>query len=258
MTMGDPIVRRQIGAEQMHAIIGTVPPEAPTLLEESVRDFAYAEVWSRPGLDRRSRRWIALAGAAATGMAEPVEDYVRGALGSGDVTLAEMQEAVLHFAVYSGWPLARPFDRAVSRVATDLGLSADVPPIRGEAWDPAERHAYGTAGFEKVMTFPGPATPSAYYDGGIKNFVFGEMWQRPGLDQRSRRWITLSCVGASGAAAPIGTHVYTAMKAGDATYAEMHEFVLQFAVEQGWPKGSIMQAAVDTMWPRVEQGLSWM
>lgn len=105
---------------------------------------------------------------------------------------------------------------------------------------------------------PGPQLPAAYSDAGIKNFVFGEMWQRPGLDQRSRRWITLCGVGASDTPNPIVTHVYAALNAGDATLAEMHEFILQFAFEVGWPKGSVMLGALEAMAPRVEQGLSWM
>lgn len=254
---GDPVARRALGAQMMREVIDASPPETPTLLEESIRDFGFSEIWSRPQLDRRSRRWIALAACAATGMNEPVEEYVRGGLKSGDITLAEMREAVLHFAVYSGWPLARPFDRTVTKVAHELGLTADVPPLRGEPWDPKERYDFGAAGFHQVMTFPGPQQPSAYYDAGIKNLVFGEMWMRPGLDQRARRWITLSCVGASDTAGPIATHVYAALNARDATYAEMQEFVLQFAYEVGWPKGSIMQAALETMGPRVEQGTGW-
>lgn len=256
--MGDPVQRRALGVQMMKEIIDAAPPQKPTLLEESIRDFAFSEIWSRPGLDRRSRRWIALSAAAATGIAEPVEEYVHGALKSGDISLAEMREGVLHFAVYSGWPLARVFDRIVTRVADDLGLTADVPALRDAPWDPKERYEYGAAGFHKVMTFPGPQAPAAYSDAGIKNFVFGEMWQRPGLDQRSRRWITLCCVGASDTPNPIVTHIYAALKAGDATVEEMHEFILQFAYEVGWPKGSVMLGALETMAPRVEQGLSWM
>jgi 4-carboxymuconolactone decarboxylase len=258
MKQGDPTERRATGVKLMNEIVDRQPPANPTLLEETIRDFSFAEIWSRPGLDRRSRRWIALSACAATGMAEPLEEYVHGALKSGDITLAELREGVLHFAIYSGWPLARQYDKIVTRVADKLGLSAQVPALRDQPWDPKERWEYGAASFHKVMTFPSPPAPSSYVDGGIKNFVFGEMWMRPGLDQRARRWITLACVGASDTQFPIITHVYAALNAGDATYAEMEEFVLQFAYELGWPKGSVMQTALENMGPKVEKGEFWM
>lgn len=69
-------------------------------------DFVHGEVWSRPGLDRTSRRWISLSCAGLAGAAGPIEDHVQAALGSGDITLSELDEFVLHFAVYAGWPKA--------------------------------------------------------------------------------------------------------------------------------------------------------
>lgn len=39
------------------------------------------------------------------------------------------------------------------------------------------------------------------------NFVFGEMWLRPGLGMRERRLITVICVGFQVAPYPIVSHV---------------------------------------------------
>jgi 4-carboxymuconolactone decarboxylase len=108
------------------------------------------------------------------------------------------------------------------------------------------------------MSFPSPEGPAPFYNAGIKNFMFGEMWMRPGLDRRARRWITLACVGASDSPYPIATHVYAAIKTGYATVDEMKELVLQYAFELGWPKGSVVQTAVETMADQVARGLAWM
>ena len=56
-------------------------------------------------LSRRERRLVtiaALAGAAPEGLDTALHD----ALVSGDLTLDELLEVVLHFAVYAGWPKA--------------------------------------------------------------------------------------------------------------------------------------------------------
>ncbi|MDO7842205.1 carboxymuconolactone decarboxylase family protein [Sphingomonas immobilis] len=118
---------------------------------------------------------------------------------------------------------------------------------------PAEREQYGRDWFEYTMTSPAPPPDSAYRQAGIANFVFAEMWSRPGLDMRTRRFITLACVGAADTAVPIMAHVYAAMKSGDVTYEEMMEFVLHFAVYSGWPKASILEQTVREQWERIQK-----
>ncbi|CAN7373910.1 carboxymuconolactone decarboxylase family protein [Phenylobacterium sp. LjRoot225] len=257
MSLLDPAERTRRGVEQQAALTGAPAPEPKTLLGASWRDFIYAEVWTRPGLDLRSRFWIAMAAAACSpGPAEILDNYVRGALTTGEVTLSELREGALHLAVYAGWSRGGAWDQSITRVATSLDLApAEFAPIRAEPWDPAVRHAEGSANFLAVMTIGGPPPVVAYFDSGILNFVFGEMWMRPGLDQRSRRWITMVGVSESSSDTPIRSHTYGAMASGNATMDEMHEFVLQYAIHGGWPKASVMQATVFEMGKRVAQGL---
>jgi 4-carboxymuconolactone decarboxylase len=257
MSLLDPVERTQRGVDQQSRLTGAPAPQPQTLLEASWRDFIYAEVWVRPGLDLRSRFWISMAVAACSpGPTDALDNYVRGALTTGEVTLSELREGALHLAVYAGWSRGGAWDQAITRVATELGLApAAFPPIRAEPWDPAVRHAEGAANFTTVMTFGGPPPVVAYFDTGINNFVFGEMWMRPGLDQRSRRWITMVGVSESSSDVPIRSHTYAAMASGNATMAEMHEYVLQYAIHAGWPKASVMQATVFEQGKRVAEGL---
>jgi 4-carboxymuconolactone decarboxylase len=256
MTLLDPAERIRTGVARQSELLAAPAPEPQTVFEASWRDFVYAEVWTRPGLDRRSRFWISIAGAATTAAPPEVLDgYVRGALSLGEVTLAELREAALHLAVYAGWSRGALLDQSVSRVAAALGLPpAPFAPIRGAPWDPEVRKAEGAANFTAVMTFPGGGG-SPYLEEGILNFVFGEMWTRPGLDQRSRRWITLVGVAESSSTIPINSHIHAAMASGDASFDEMQEFVLQYAIHAGWPKGSVIQGVVFIMAKRVAEGL---
>jgi 4-carboxymuconolactone decarboxylase len=256
MSLLDPAVRTATGARLQAELTGVLPPEPATLLEASWRDYIYAEVWSRPGLDLRSRFLIAIGSAANSQDPAATEAYVRGALGTGELKLAELREAALHFAVYAGWSYGGVIDAAATKVASELGLgAADWAPIRKDPWDPKVRHEEGAASFKHNMLFGGPPPMTAYFDGGILNFVFGEMWNRPGLDQRSRRWLTLVGVGNSSSSTPIRSHVWSAMASGNATREEMFEFVLQYAIHAGWPRASVMQAAVMEQAERVAKGL---
>jgi 4-carboxymuconolactone decarboxylase len=83
------------------------------------------------------------------------------------------------------------------------------------------------------------------------------MWHRPGLDERSRRWITLVGVCDSRAETPIKSHAHAAMASGNCKPEEIQEFVLQFAIHGGWPLASMVQGAVLGMIKNYEAGLSW-
>jgi 4-carboxymuconolactone decarboxylase len=146
----------------------------------------------------------------------------------------------------------------VTRVAGDLGLpNSGYALIRAEPWAREQRLSEGSANFKSVMIFPAPQPNTPYFEGGILNFVFGEVWMRPGLDQRARRWLTLVGVADSSASTPIRTHTYAAMASGNATVEEMQEFVLQYAVHGSWPKASVIQGAVSEMGERVKKGLPY-
>lgn len=259
MSLQDPVKRVDTGRAKQQEILQASPAEPATPYEASWRDFIFAEVWTRPGLDLRSRFLIAAAGASTAGASmDMLTGYVKGALVSKAVSLAEWREAALHFAVYGGWSRGGIMDAAITKAAQSLKLEpAAFPPIRAESWDPIARQAVGEKNFADVMTFGGPKTgdTTPYAGGGILNFVFGEMWNRPGLDQRSRRWLTLVGVGNSSSSTPIRSHVWSAMASGNASREEMFEFVLQYAIHSGWPRASVMQGAILEQAPRVEKGL---
>ena len=258
MSLLDPVERTTRGVEAQARLLAAPSPLPGSLYEASLRDFAFAEVWTRPGLDLRSRYLIALSSAANESDGAAAQAYARGALANHELTLPELREAALHVAVYSGWTYGGVLDTAITRAADALGLPpAELAPIRAEPWDPEVRHAEGAASFQQNMLFGGPPPKTAYFEGGILNFVFGEMWNRPGLDQRARRWLTLVGVGNSSASTPIRSHVWSAMKSGNASREEMFEFVLQYAIHAGWPRASVMQGAVIEQADKVENGLSY-
>jgi len=257
----DPKDRTKRGFAIEADVTGRRATMVETLLQESWRDFVFAEVWSRPGLDRRARYLISMAGTACSNGPEgTLDDYIRGALKGGELTLNEMREAALHLAVYAGWSRGGAWDTAITRVQDELELEpVSLHPIRAEPWDPQARMEEGAAEFEKVMTFGGPPPGNGYpyLQDGILNFVFGEMWCRRGLDERSRRWITLVGVAESRADIPIKSHYWAAMQSGNCSAAELHEFVLQYAIHAGWPKASEIQSVVFAMAANHEKGLSW-
>jgi 4-carboxymuconolactone decarboxylase len=119
--------------------------------------------------------------------------------------------------------------------------------------DRDQRQADAAAQYEHIMTTPAPPAIGAYIDAGVIGFVFGEMWRRGVLTPRDRRWITLACVGVAGAPIPMETHTYAALKSGDVTNEEIDEFLLFFATQTGWPRGSAMNQWILTAMQKIAE-----
>jgi 4-carboxymuconolactone decarboxylase len=77
--------------------------------------YAWGEIWTRPGLDRRTRCCITVAMLVALNRDEELALHIRAALDNG-VSVEELKEVLLQSAVYAGIPAAN----AAFRVASDV------------------------------------------------------------------------------------------------------------------------------------------
>lgn len=68
-------------------------------------EFNYGQIFSRPGLDLKSRLLAAVAGLTALGNTEQLKFYLNGALNVG-WTQEEILEAMLQMVIYAGFPVA--------------------------------------------------------------------------------------------------------------------------------------------------------
>jgi 4-carboxymuconolactone decarboxylase len=92
--------------------------------QEHITRYAWGAVWSRPGLDRRTRSCITVAMLAAQGNEDELVLHLRAALRNG-VTVDELKEVLLQVAVYAGVPRA---NRAFSIARSVLEAGAATPP----------------------------------------------------------------------------------------------------------------------------------
>jgi 4-carboxymuconolactone decarboxylase len=117
--------RTETGRRRYHEVMTRpAPPPVSPFLENGVVDAVFAELWDRPGLSRRDRRWVTLACVAAAAVEEPIYQHVYAAIASGDITREEFQEFVLHFAYYAGWPRASSMEMMFYRVVAELDAEA--------------------------------------------------------------------------------------------------------------------------------------
>ncbi len=90
-----------------------------TMLTEPMQDWinehAWGSTWQREGLPRSTRSLVTIAMLAALKAPKELQGHVRGALNNG-CTVGEIQEVLLHSAVYCGAPAAQEAFRAAQDV----------------------------------------------------------------------------------------------------------------------------------------------
>jgi 3-oxoadipate enol-lactonase/4-carboxymuconolactone decarboxylase len=98
-------VRREVlGDAHVDRALATASPfTAP--FQDFITRYAWGGVWTRPGLDRRTRSAITLAALTALGRDEELAMHARAALRNG-LSPAEIAEVLLHTGVYAGVPAA--------------------------------------------------------------------------------------------------------------------------------------------------------
>jgi 4-carboxymuconolactone decarboxylase len=73
--------------------------------QELVTEYCWGEIWTRPGLDRKTRSMLNLAMLTALNRPHEVRLHLEGALNNG-VSRDEIQEVLLQAAIYCGIPAA--------------------------------------------------------------------------------------------------------------------------------------------------------
>jgi 4-carboxymuconolactone decarboxylase len=83
--------------------------------QDFITRYAWGEIWTRPGLDRRTRSCMTLTALIAEGHFTEFEMHVRAALRNG-LTPDEIKEVVLQAAIYCGVPAANAAFAVAQRV----------------------------------------------------------------------------------------------------------------------------------------------
>lgn len=98
--------------------------EGTTRFTEDFQDlitrYAWGEIWTRSGVDRRMRSAITITALVARGHYEELALHVRAALRNG-LTPDEIAEVLLHSAIYCGVPAANSAFKVAQQVLREEG-----------------------------------------------------------------------------------------------------------------------------------------
>ena len=111
-------VRREVLGDSYVEQAGARTTDFTRDFQTLVTEFAWGTIWTRPGLDRRSRSMITLTALIARGRDEELALHIRAALRNG-LSRDEIKEVLLHTAVYCGMPDASAAFRIAQSVFED-------------------------------------------------------------------------------------------------------------------------------------------
>ena len=121
---GMAVRRAVLGDTHVDAANAAITPDTADF-QDFITRYAWGEVWTRPGLDRRTRSFLTIAALVTGGHEGELAMHVRAALTNG-LSRAEISEAILHTAIYAGVPAANSAF-AVARETFAALDNTDVP-----------------------------------------------------------------------------------------------------------------------------------
>jgi 3-oxoadipate enol-lactonase / 4-carboxymuconolactone decarboxylase len=117
MSPGMKVRREVLGDEHVdRAVAGTT--DLTRDFQELITEYAWGSIWTRPGLDRRSRSIVTLTALIARGHHEELAMHLRAAVRNG-LTHDEIKEVLLQTAIYCGVPDANTAFRIAQQVLED-------------------------------------------------------------------------------------------------------------------------------------------
>jgi 3-oxoadipate enol-lactonase/4-carboxymuconolactone decarboxylase len=102
---GDAMRRRILGNDHVDRAVKNATPLTRDF-QDFITRYVWGEIWTRPGLDERSRRVLVLGTLIALGRWEEFAMHVRAAVNEGGFTADDVKEIILQQAVYCGVPAA--------------------------------------------------------------------------------------------------------------------------------------------------------
>ena len=111
-------VRREVlGDEHVDRALAAATDETSEF-QDFITRYAWGEIWSRPGLDRRARSCVTLAALVALGRLDELAMHIRAAQRNG-LSTDEIKEVLLQTAVYCGVPAANSAFAVFRRTIAD-------------------------------------------------------------------------------------------------------------------------------------------
>jgi 4-carboxymuconolactone decarboxylase len=223
--------------------------------------YGYGEIWGRPGLPFRERSFITVSVLSGLALSDQLALHINNALNQG-LTADEISETILHAGLYAGVPTWNNGTHISRYVFVERGI---LEPGAGAVWEvkaptTREERRAAAARIQSALGFgriglgdnAPPLAPLAGGPASVKSvgsfpaeddieqiqaeYAFGEVWNRPTLDFRTRIVIAVAMLQALRLNDELHAHINVALNLG-VTPDELHEIFLHagcYSGVSGW------------------------
>ena len=117
-------IRRQVMGDEFVDRALTNANEFTQPMQDYINEHGWGSTWQRGGIDLKTRSLITVAMLAALKAPQELKGHIRGALNNG-ASIEEIQEVLLHSAVYCGAPAAQEAFRAADEIMKTLNANTE-------------------------------------------------------------------------------------------------------------------------------------
>jgi 4-carboxymuconolactone decarboxylase len=228
---------RRIAGERATEVIESLRDVAPDL-GRYVVEFAYGDVYVRPGLTAQQRQLVTIGALAAQGDTAPqLNFHIDAALRVG-VSPVEIVEALFQVVPFMGFARALNAVSVAREVFAQRGVTFE-PPVQTDGRDRYERgeeklvEVDGQHGLDVIESLRDIAPDLGRY---IVEFTFGDVYYRPWLSMPLRQLVTVGALTAFGdTASVLRVHLGAALNVG-LSRTQVIEALIHVVPYAGFPR----------------------
>lgn len=232
---------KEIDGEAGEKVIESLKDISPDL-GKFIIEYAFGDVYTRDGLDLKSKEIAVVAALTAMGNAQPqLKVHINGALNTGS-SINELKEVILQMSVYSGFPSAINGMNALKEVLQERqshGIKDEIGKSATET--KSDRLKLGEQELSKLDSLQVERLKNTYNDFSPElvkftlEYGYADIFSRDNLSERYRQIATISALIALGTAQPqLKFHINAGLNIG-LTETEIKEIMLLMTVYSGFP-----------------------
>lgn len=233
---------KEIDGDAGEKVINGLKDISPEL-GKFIIEYAFGDIYTRDGLDLKSKEIAVVASLTAMGTAQPqLKVHINGALNTGS-TINEVKEVILQMAVYSGFPSCINGMNALKEVLKERQEHGIKDELGKTATDTTQtdRLKLGEQELSKLDSLQVGRLKNAYNDFSPElvkltlEFGYADIFSRDNLDPKHRQIATIAALTALGNAQPqLKFHINAGLNIG-LTVENVKEIMLLMSVYSGFP-----------------------
>ena len=233
---------KEIDGEAGEKVINGLKDISPDL-GKFIIEYSFGDIYTRDGLDLKSKEIAVVAALTAMGTAQPqLKVHINGALNTGS-SINEVKEVILQMAVYSGFPSCINGMNALIDVLKERkehGIKDEIGNM-ATVTTQTDRLKLGEQELSKLDSLQADRLRNTYNDVSpelvklMLEFAYADIFSRDNLDKKHRQIATIAALTALGNAQPqLKFHINAGLNIG-LTVENVREVILLMSVYAGFP-----------------------